>query len=297
MFIPLRYPCICQSLTLYRYRLAGGAFLLFFGKVADLFGRKSLIVGSLFLFAVFALAAGFSKDPITLDVLNGVMGLFTASGVPAAQGLLGVIYEHPSKRKNAAFACFSAGNPLGFVFGTIFSGIASYIFDWRASFYLLAIIYLLFAIVAIFTVPKDAAQKEPLTWETIKRFDIVGTLLTIAGIGMFCAALSSGSTAPNGWKTGYILGLLIVGVLLMVAFVFWERFFKYPLVPMGIWKDRNFSLVISVLLLGFLAFPVAVFFMSLYLQNVWGFSALNTAVHLLPMVSHLQNPTHTRSPN
>lgn len=263
--------------------LSGGAFLLFFGKIADLFGRKMLLVASLFLFSVFALVAGFAKTPIALDVLNGVMGLLTASAIPAAQGTLGVIYEKPSKRKNYAFACFSAGNPLGFVFGTIFSGIASNIFNWRASFFLLAIIYLVFSIIAIWTVPKDFTAKEPLTWETLKRFDIVGTILTIAGIGMFCSALSSGDSAPQGWKTGYILALLIVGVLLIVAFVVWENYAKYPLIPMGIWKDKNFSLVMATLLLGFMAFPVVCFFIALFFQDIWHMSALMTAVHLLPM--------------
>ena len=63
----------------------------------------------MFLFAVFALAAGFSKTPITLDVLSGIMGLMSAAAVPPASGILGVAYEKPSRRKNYAFACFSAG--------------------------------------------------------------------------------------------------------------------------------------------------------------------------------------------
>ncbi|GAB7353401.1 hypothetical protein MBLNU459_g3875t1 [Dothideomycetes sp. NU459] len=263
--------------------LSGGSFLLFFGKVADLFGRKSLVIGSLFFYAVFALVAGFARDPVTLDVLTGVMGLFTASGVPAAQGLLGVIYEKPSRRKNIAMACFSAGNPLGFVFGTIFSGIVTDIFNWRASFWLLAIVYLAFSIIAVFTLPKDSTPKEPFTWQTIKRFDFLGTALTIAGIGMFSAALTCEGTAPQGWKTGYILALLIVGALLMVAFVFWENHYAYPLVPMGIWKDRNFSLVMAVIVLGFMVFPPIEFFISLFFQNVWHWTSLMTAVHLLPM--------------
>lgn len=251
--------------------------------MADLFGRKSLFVGSLFFFAVFALAAGFAKTPISLDVLNGVMGLMTASAVPPAQGIMGVIYEKPSRRKNLAFACYSAGNPLGFVFGTIFSGIAANIFNWRASFWLLSIIYLVLSIVAIFTVPKDFTPKEPLNLETIKRFDIVGTILTVAGIGMFSAAISLADTAPQGWKTNYVLALLIVGIALMAAFIVWENYFPYPLVPLGIWKDRNFSLCIGILLLGFMAFPIAIFFISLFFQDVWLWSPLQVAVHLLPL--------------
>lgn len=237
----------------------------------------------MFLFSVFALVAGFAKTPISLDVLCGIMGLVAASAVPPASGILGVAYEKPSKRKNAAFACFSAGNPLGFVFGTVFGGIAAYIFSWRATFWLIALIFLLFTIIGIFTVPRDWTDKEPLNWLAVKRFDIVGTLLTISGIGMFSAAISLGDTAPEGWSTSYVIALLVVGILLMFAFVFWEMWYKYPLVPMGIWKDRNFSLVLSILMLGFMSFTPGSFFIALYFQKVWHMSALAVGVHLLPM--------------
>lgn len=242
-----------------------------------------MFVGSLFIFSVFALAAGFAKSAITLDVLSGLMGLTCASAVPPAVGLLGIIYEKPSKRKNYAFACFSAGNPLGFVFGTIFGGIATNLFGWRASFWLFAIIFLVFTIIGIWTIPKDFTPKEPLNWETLKRFDIVGVVAIVFGIGMFSAALSLGETAPQGWKTGYVLALLVVGLLLLVGFVFWDLWVEYPLVPMEIWKDRNFSVCLAILVLGFMAFTPGAFFIALYFQDVWHLSALTVAVRLLPM--------------
>ena len=77
--------------------------------------------------------------------------------------------------------------------------------------------------------------------------------------------------------------LLILGALFILGFVFWERWFAYPLVPMFIWRDRDFSLVIVVLLLGFLAFPIMTFWIALYLQEIRHYSALLVAVHLLPM--------------
>ncbi|KAK5107647.1 hypothetical protein LTR62_000928 [Meristemomyces frigidus] len=263
--------------------LSSGAFLLFFGKVADLFGRKSMFVASLFLFSIFALVAGFAKSPIAIDVLNGIMGLMSASGVPPAVGILGVVYEKPSKRKNYAFACFSAGNPLGFVFGTILGGLATNLFGWRASFWLIAIIFGAFTVVGIFTIPRDFTAKEPLNLETLKRFDVLGTVFIIFGIGMFSAALSLGETAPQGWKTGYVLALLLVGLALLIAFVLWDLWFKYPLVPMNIWKDRNFTLSLCILQLGFMAFVPGNFFMALYFQQVWHLSALAVAIRLLPM--------------
>ncbi len=237
----------------------------------------------MFLYSVFALGAGFAKTPISLDVISGFMGLMAAAAVPPAAGILGVAYEKPSKRKNLAFACFSAGNPLGYVFGIIFGGIATNILNWRASIWLIAIIFLMFSVIGFFTIPKDWTDKEPLNWQTVKRFDLLGTLLTISGIGMFSAAISLGDTAPQGWKTSYVIALLVVGILIMIAFVFWELWFKYPLVPMNIWRDRNFTLVLSILMLGFMSFTPASFFIALYFQQVKNMSALAVGVHLLPM--------------
>jgi MFS family permease len=263
--------------------LASGAFLLFFGGVADLWGRKIMFIASMLLFAVFALVAGFANNAIALDVLMGVMGLFAASAVPPAVGLLGVVYEKPSKRKNWAFACFSGGNPLGFVFGTIFSGVATNLFNWRASYYFLAILFLFFSILGWFTVPRDPSDKQPVNCETLKQFDVVGVLMTIGGIGMFSAALSLGEDAAQGWKTGYVLALLIIGAALMIGFVFWELWIPHPLVPMWMWKDRNFALSLAILSLGNLAFTPGSFFIALYFQEIWNMSALQVAVHVLPM--------------
>jgi MFS family permease len=177
-----------QSAT-HNLSLTSGSFLLFFGKLADMFGRRSMFLASLFLFAAFALGTGFSQDALTLIILNGVMGLMCALAVPPCQGILGSIYEKPSRRKNLAFASFSAGNPLGFVFGTIFSGIATQLFGWRAPFWLLAIIYLIVAIIAGFTVPVDDSDKLPLTVDSFKQFDVIGAALIIGGIGLFSTAL------------------------------------------------------------------------------------------------------------
>lgn len=154
-----------------------------------MFGRRGILLSSLFVFVIFATATGFSRDALTLDVLNGVMGLASASTIPSAQGILGSIYDRPSKRKNYAFACFTSGNHLGFVFSSIFSGIATQFFGWRASFWLLAIIYLVVAIIACFTVPVDDSEKLPLSIKSLKQFDMIGAVLTIGGIGLFAAGI------------------------------------------------------------------------------------------------------------
>ncbi|KAF2862408.1 major facilitator superfamily transporter [Piedraia hortae CBS 480.64] len=263
--------------------LSSGAFLLFFGKAADLFGRKVMFIGSMLLFSVFAIVAGFAKSAIEVDVINGVLGLTCAASVPPAVGILGLAYDRPSKRKNYAFACFSAGNPLGYVVGSILGGLATSLFGWSASFWLMAIIFGVFAGAGIWTIPADTTPREPFNLETPKKFDVPGVLCIIFGIGMLTAALSLGSTASHGWKSAHVLGLLIASICLLIIFVCWDLWYKYPLVPMWIWKDANFSLCMAILVLGILAFTPAAFFLALYFQDIKQMSALQVAVHILPM--------------
>ena len=147
------------------------------------------MIFSLGAFSIFSLVTGFATNAMYLDILIGVLGLWSAGAVPPAVGTLGAAYERPSKRKNRAFACFAAGNPLGAVLGTIFSGIAAHLFSWRASFFLLAIIYVVFLVISIFTVPKTQKNTEKLSWDALKKFDLVGIFLSMTGIALFSSSL------------------------------------------------------------------------------------------------------------
>lgn len=111
--------------------LTAGAFQLAVGQLSDLLGRKLVFLVGMGSFAVFVLLLGFSKDPFWMDIVLGVLGISCAMVVPPAGGILGAAYGKPSKRKNLAFSAFSAGNPVGFVLGSITCGIATRIFNVR----------------------------------------------------------------------------------------------------------------------------------------------------------------------
>lgn len=250
--------------------LTSGAFLLTFGKLADMFGRKVLFIIGMGGFTISLLIAGFATNAIYMDVFSGVLGLFAAAVVPPAVGALGATYEKPSKRKNLAFACFSAGNPLGFVGGMIISGVAAHLYNWRASFWALAVVYAIFTILTVWTVPADGFARTPLSVQALKQFDLLGMGLVVVGFAFFSSSLSYvflfppvncihvllgisadltifiyrlAGDAPDGWKTGYVLALFIVGFFLLVVFLYWQSVATNPLMPLWVWRDRNFSLV------------------------------------------------------
>ncbi len=215
-------------------------------------------------FVVTSVITGFSPNAMFMDIFNGLLGLWAAAAVPPAVGILGAAYEQPCKRKNKAFACFSGGNPLGFVLGCVLSGVAAQLFSWKASFWMLSILYSLFFVASIFTVPKVQTATRKFNLATLKEFDLFGILLSMSGIALFTASLtyvhafslfnfsapahkndSLSGGAPQGFKTPYVLVLLLLGIALLFAFIAWENWVKTPLMPLGIWKDRNFSLVCS----------------------------------------------------
>jgi len=175
--------------------LTAGAFQLGLGQLADLLGRKATFIVGMGSFSAFSLLVAFAQNPFWMDVVCGILGISSAMVVPPAIGIMGAAYATPSKRKNLAFSAFSAGNPLGFVFGSIVSGIATMIFNWRAAYIFIAILWVIFTLLAIWTIPKveafppDQPFRERLK-TFMKTFDFVGTALTIFGTGLLTAGVT-----------------------------------------------------------------------------------------------------------
>lgn len=263
--------------------LAAGTFLLFFGRVADLFGRRLLFLSSLAFFSVCLLITSFATNAYFLDVFCGLLGISSAASVPPAIGKLGAVYEKPSRRKNRAFACFSGGNPVGFVLGAFISGVTMQISSWRTAFRVMAVIYAFFFLAALWTTPPDTEQTlGGFNMQTFVKFDLLGALLAVSGIAMFTASLTLAGNAPKGWGTPYVIALLVVGLVLIAGFIYWQSVFRYPLMPLMVWKDKNFTLVVLVLCLGFYGFSGNLFFLTLIWQRINRLSPLMVAVHLLP---------------
>ncbi|KAH8836746.1 hypothetical protein MCOR27_009391 [Pyricularia oryzae] len=278
--------------------LTAGAFQLALGQLADLLGRRLMFISGLASFSLFAVVAGFAQNPFWMDILCGFLGISTAMMVPPAIGILGASYARPSKRKNIAFSAFSSGNPVGFALGSILGGVAAKVFNWRAIFFMIAIIWGVLAVVAFWVVPSveafddeagssgvdGPAKAAPSTGAQLRdffrKFDTLGAALTLFGTGFFTAAIT---LAPHdGWAAPQVLSLLIVGFVMICVFLYWETYWPHPLMPPKIWKDGNFSLLIASLVLGIMAFNSSSFWLSLFLQQVQSLDSLEVGVRLLP---------------
>lgn len=173
------------------FRLAAGSFLLFFGRVADLFGRRLVLLFGMTCYSACLLIAGFATNPVFLDIFCGLIGLCSAASVPAAIGTLGAAYSQPSRRKNKAFACFSSGNPLGFGVGALLSGVVNRLGSWRASFWTLSVIYGVIAAFSWWTVPLEGNHcRCTFEWAKLTQLDWLGATAMIAGLALFLSGIT-----------------------------------------------------------------------------------------------------------
>ncbi|KAE8444781.1 hypothetical protein EG329_014241 [Mollisiaceae sp. DMI_Dod_QoI] len=148
--------------------LASGSFMLFFGKTADLFGRKIQIVAGLAFLALCSLITAFAPTPTAFNILCGFLGLGTAVIAPPAIGLLFTTYPE-GRRRNRVTGALGAGNPIGFLLGSISSGTATKYASWRASFFVLAAFFLVMTVMAIWTMP--AIPRSGNASAMVKQFD------------------------------------------------------------------------------------------------------------------------------
>jgi MFS family permease len=263
--------------------LSSGAFLLLFGRAADLFGRRSMLICALAAYSVLCLIMGFVRNAVLMDVMSGLLGVSCAATVPPAIGKLGAAYERPSWRKNYAFACFSAGYPVGFVVGGFMAGVATQLSSWRVSFWAMSVLYAAVTIAAWWTVPADAAMRQGGSRRNIaelwREFDLLGALLTVAGVGSFTAAFT---LSEAGWSKGYVISLLVVGVVLIGIFIWWQSVCRTPLMPLRVFLDKNFSLLLVITSLGNMSMSGNSFWISLMWQRIENQSPLLVAVRLLP---------------
>jgi MFS family permease len=177
--------------------------VLFFGKTADLFGRKVQLLAGLASLSLFAFITSFAPNGIALNVLLGFLGLGTAAIAPPSVGILFTTYP-PGRRRNKVIGALGCGNPLGFVLGSVSSGVATKYSSWRASFIVVSIFFFTMTVMAFWTVP--VVPREGSIRLMIRQFDYLGTVLTVIGVAIFSAALTLVSSLASLYSLTMLKG-------------------------------------------------------------------------------------------
>ena len=258
------------------YALFFGGFLMLGGRVADKLGRRRVFVTGVMLFSVASLFCGLASSSGWLVAARAVQGLGAAILSPAALSILTVTFKEGSER-NKALSIWGAIAGAGGAFGVLLGGILTQEVGWQWIFYVNVPIGSLVVLASFFILAPSLSEDER------RGFDIPGAIALTASLVLMVFALVKSTSW--GWASARTIGTLAVSIILLAAFILIERRTTSPLVPLSIFGNRSLSVsnVVS-LALGASIFSMF-YFLSLYMQEVLGYSALRTGIGYLTIAS------------
>ncbi|HTW03956.1 MAG TPA: MFS transporter [Streptosporangiaceae bacterium] len=260
------------------YAVTFGGLLLLGGRAGDLLERRRVFIAGLLVFVLASLLGGLATDEAWLITARAVQGAGAAMAAPAALSLIAVTFPEGPPR-NRATAVYSAMAILGIPVGLIAGGLLVSYVNWR---------WVMFVNVPIgLTVAFLAARVLPATGRRAGRFDIPGAVTATAGVASLVYGLSNAATTPDGvshWGDAKVIAALAAAVVLLAAFVVIETRSPDPLLPFRVLRSRDRSGAYLITLCIGIALFGMFFFLTLFIQDVWGYSALKTGLAYLPFV-------------
>ncbi len=260
------------------YALTFGGLLLLGGRAGDILGRRRVFIGGVILFALASLAGGFATSQEWLLAARAVQGVGGAVVAPAALSLVTVTFPEgpPRNRAMGVYAAMSIG---GAAVGLLAGGLLTTYLSWRWVLFVNVPIGLVVAALA----PRVLAESERLRG----RFDLPGAITGALGLASLVYGLSEAATTPNGvshWGDTRVIAALSAAAVLLTTFVIIEARSSHALMPLRIFRNRDRSAANLIMLCVGTAMFGMFFFLTLFVQNVWQYSALRTGVAYLPMV-------------
>ncbi|KAH7171024.1 major facilitator superfamily domain-containing protein [Dactylonectria macrodidyma] len=282
----LDIPDTRQQWIVSSYVLAFGCFLLLWGRIADIYGKRLIfILGSIWV-TICCVVNPFLPSEIPFDLFRGLHGLGAAANVPTAIGILGTTFP-PGKAKNYAFSAYAAGAPLGSVFGNFVSGLIAEWASWKWVFGALAIMAGMISVAGIIFIPvplTPPVDRGSLRSKTAA-VDWIGATLITVGLLALMFALTEGNVV--GWTTPWVLVLIVVSFVIIIAFGFWQHYLETkttrpPLVKVSVFRNWRFTAVMVIMGLFFGSFNNFLIYATYYFQDYQGLSPLQTMLRFIP---------------
>ncbi len=254
------------------YTLVAGGFLLLGGRIGDIMGRRLLFISGLVLFTGGSLMCGLSWTHGALIAFRAVQGLGAALVAPSALSLITALFDEGSER-NKALGILGAISGSGAAFGVLLGGVLTSAFSWKWIFFVNVPVGTAAVIATLLIIPESKGELGH------RRFDVAGALTITASLTLLVYAIVKAS--DYGWGSTKTIGMIIVAAAGHGLFLLIEWKSKAPLMPLRIWLNRTLT---GANVVGFMvgAAIFAMFFvLSLYMQQVLGFSALKAGVSYL----------------
>jgi EmrB/QacA subfamily drug resistance transporter len=256
------------------YVLTFGGFLLLGGRLADLLGRRRVFIAGLVLFALASLAGGFAQSEGWLIAARAVQGLGAAIVSPAALSIVTTTFRDGAER-NKALGVWGAVAGSGGAAGVLLGGVLTDGLGWEWVLWVNVPIGLIAAAIAPSLIAESRSEAET------RSFDVAGAVTVTAALSLMVYAFVDATNA--GWGSTKTISLLVVAAALLALFIAIELRSRAPVVPFRIFRLRTLTgaNVVGILIGGSLLSMF--FFISLYMQQVLGYSAIKTGLSYVPL--------------
>jgi len=261
------------------YTLAFGGLLLLGGRSGDLLGRRRIFIFGILLFSVASLLGGLATSQAWLLCARAAQGVGAAFAAPTALSLIAVTFPEGAPR-NRAMAVYAAMSVAGGSVGLIASGLLVNYANWRWVFFVNVPIGALVVLLA----PRVLSESE----RRPGNFDLPGAVTASLGLAALVYGLTNAATTSNGvshWGDAKVIASLAAAVALLAAFAVIEARTSHPLLPVRVLRSRDRSGAYLIALFVGTAMFGMFFFLTLFLQDVWGYSALKSGIAYLPIMA------------
>ena len=263
------------------YALAFGGLLLLGGRAGDLLGRRRVFIIGILLFSAASLAGGFATTQAWLLAARAVQGAGAAITAPTALALVTTTFPEGPPR-NRAMGVYAAMSVTGGVVGLIAGGLLTTYASWRWVLFVNVPIGIAVALAAPRVLGETRGHRG--------RFDLPGAITGTGGLVALVYGLSNAATSPDGvshWGDTKVVASLAAAAVLLAAFVLTEMRSGHALLPLPLLRSRDRSGAYLIMLCVGTALFGMFFFLTIFVQTVWGYSALRTGVAYLPMMAAL----------
>ena len=255
------------------YALTFAALLLTGGKLADLLGRRLIFVIGLAVFTASSLACGLADSGEVLIAARVVQGVGAALMNPATLSIISATF--PPQQRGTAIGIWAGISALALAIGPLVGGLLTEHASWHWIFFVNVPVGLIAIAASLLLIDesRDTSAEQ--------RLDLPGLLTS--SIGLFSLTYGLIEANTYGWTSGRIIAAFVVAAVALVSFVLLERFQRLPMLDLSLFRNPTFAGANGVMLLVALAMFGVFFFVSLYMQNVLGYSAVQAGAAFLPM--------------
>lgn len=255
------------------YALSLAACIPLAGALGDRFGYKSILIGGLIIFGIGSIGCAVAASSIALIISRFIQGAGGAAMMALALAILN--HTYPVRMRSHAIGIWAAIGGIGFGAGPVVGGLLLGSFGWSSIFWVNLPFIVIACVMALIVIRSNGGS------ETKRPLDITGVVL--ASIGLTCLTFGLIESTARPWRPILTLAPAVIGLLLLILFVMWQRYASAPLIPPALRRARSFSGACGIYFASYTAFAGMLYYVTIFFQNFKGWSAFDTGISWLFM--------------